>query len=449
MKGPKRDSLYRVTSVVGLALGLCTSVSAQAGPGDNVRVGAAELSPSVSLVTEWRSNVYLVETDPTSGLNFQLVPKIRVDLKGGDMDFALDGQYRARSYMDSSLSNLNDFSEADVKLDWDIGKGSTIGFKIDDTFSIQTHATEASYDLDRALTTILQNDASGGVRIRPGGALSVDIGGRFSYQNIFTPDKASLADTSANLNSKTHYGPNVGLKWTFFPKTAFVLNYAYSMFDWDRNVVLAKGDNTGSDTLGDWLAMPDGTTHRAWGGILGRFTERMVLNLSGGYARLTYDETSVVAYAPQVGLSGTDPEVDAVAVGFDADATGLPDSLLIVAEFEWSPSIASSVTAGYRKDISDSWFTNYVAYHYTFLRYKGLLGSRLGIEGEFGYRAEKYVGEVNRDDQLVRAQAGTAFKANRWLQVGLNGYWTRRLSPTSPLAEYDDLGGKLELSFTY
>jgi hypothetical protein len=90
-----------------------------------------------------------------------------------------------------------------------------------------------------------------------------------------------------------------------------------------------------------------------------------------------------------------------------------------------------------------------VAYHYGFLRYKGLLGSRLGIEGEFGFRAEKYVGEVNRSDQLIRAEGGLAYKASRFIQVGLNGFWTRRLSPGSPLAEYDDIGGTVELSFNY
>jgi len=439
--------MHRVTRGLCL-LGLCISASAQAQPGDHVRAGGAEFTPSISFFTEWRSNVYLVEASEQSGLNLQVVPKIGLKLAGTDLDLALDGQYKLRYYTASKLKNLNDFSEADVKLDIDIGKTSIVGFKIDDGFSIKTQATEASY-AERALTTILQNNASGAMIVRPGGALAFDFGGRFSYQNIFTPKEASLANAGSNLNSKTHYGPTARMKWTFFPKTAFVANYAYSIFDWSQNLVIAKGDNTGTDTLGDWLAIPDGTSHRAWGGLLGRFTDRMVLNLTGGYAHFVYDEASVVNYASQVGLGAGNAEVDATSVGFGADATGLPDSLLIVAELEWSPSIASMFTAGYRKDISDSWFTNYVAYHYAFLRYKGLLGSRLGVEGEFGIRAEKYVGEVNRNDQLVRAEGGIAYKASRFMQVGLNGFWTRRLSPGYPLAEYDDLGGTVELSFNY
>jgi len=429
-------------------LGLCASASAQAAPGDHVRTGGVEFTPSVSFMTEWRSNVYLVETSPTSGLNLQVVPAIGLKLDGNAAKVELDGQYRARYYTNSALSNLNDFSEADVNLDIDIGKDSIIGVKLDDSFSIQTQATEASYS-ERALTTVLQNDARGAFTIRPGGALAFDLGGQFSYQNIFTPKEASLANTQANLNSKTHFGPTFRTKWTFFPKTAFVLNYAYSMFDWDQNLVVAKGDNTGTDSIGDWLAVPDGTSHRAWGGLLGRFTERLVLNLSGGYARFIYDEESVVSAAGGVGLGGGDAEVDPTSVGFDADATGIPDSLLVVAELEWSPSIASILTLGYRKDIQDSWFTNYVAYHYGFLRYQGLMAARVGLEAEFGYRAEKYVGEVSRDDQLIQVKGGLAVKANNWLQLGINGHWVRRLSPAFPLAEYDDLGGTVELSFTY
>jgi hypothetical protein len=444
----KRDNFVRMGSWLCL-LALCTSASAQAAPGDHVRAGGAELTPSLSFLTEWRSNVYLVETAAQSGLNLQVVPKIGLKLNGSNVDLAVDGQYRARYYTNSNLDNLNDFTEADVKLDLDVGKTSVVGFKVDDGFSIKTQATEATY-AKRALTTVIKNDATGAMTIRPGGALALDVGGRFSYQNIFTPDEASLAKRpGTNLNSKTHYGPTVRMKWTFFPKTAFVANYAYSRFDWAQNLVVAKGDNTGTDVIGDWLAIPDGVSHRAWGGLFGRFTERLVLNLSGGYARMTYDEASVVNYAGKVSLGAGDAEVNAETVGFGADATGMPDSLLVVAELEWSPSIASMFTAGYRKDISDSWFTNYVAYHYSFLRYKGLLGSRLGIEGEFGFRAEKYVGEVNRSDQLIRAEGGLAYKASRFIQVGLNGFWTRRLSPGSPLAEYDDIGGTVELSFNY
>ena len=142
-----------------------------------------------------------------------------------------------------------------MTLDLDI-ENSIIGLNLDDSFSIQTQNTEASYSPTRALTTLLQNDARGAFSIRPGGALAIDLGGQYSYQNIFTPQEASLANEDANLNSKSHFGPTFKTKWTFFPKTAFMLNYAYSMFDWDKNPVIAKGDNTGSDTIGDWLAVP-------------------------------------------------------------------------------------------------------------------------------------------------------------------------------------------------
>ena len=51
MMGPKRDYLHRVLSGLCL-LGLCTSVSAQAGPGDHVRAGGAELTAQPGAVAE-------------------------------------------------------------------------------------------------------------------------------------------------------------------------------------------------------------------------------------------------------------------------------------------------------------------------------------------------------------------------------------------------------------
>ena len=449
MRGLQTQGMRLMTSGLCLTLALGSSAAAQAAPGDHVRVGGAEFTPTVSLLSEWRSNVYLAEVNETSGLNLQVVPGLSLKLDGPSNSLELDGQYRARYYTNTALKNLNDFSEADIGLDLDLGKNSVVGLKLDDSFSVQTQNTEASYS-ERALTTLLQNNARGALSLSPGGALAIDLGGQFSYQNIFTPQEASLANEDANLNSKTHFGPTFKTKWTFFPKTAFILNYAYSQFDWDKNLVIAKGDNTGVDNIGDWLAVPDGTSHRAWGGLYGRFTERLILNLSGGYARFVYDEASVVDYVGNIGEIGAgSPEVDAESVGFGADATGLPDSLLVVAELEWSPSIASTMTLGYRKDIQDSWFTNYVAFHYGFFRYEGLLAGRVGLQGEFGYRAEKYVGEVAREDQLVQARGGLAIMANSWMQLGLKGHWVRRVSPSSPLAEYDDFGGAFELSFTY
>ena len=441
---PERSSCFaRVCLVCVCSFGSVASAS----PGDHIRVGAAEVTPSVQFVNQWQSNVYLQEDSEQSGLNLQVVPGFSVELDGNDIQLSVDASYTARQYLDSAFSNLNQYSETDFEFDMVALPNSTVGFDFNDSFSVSTHATEATY-ADRALITHITNNASGSLSIHPGGALDVDLGGHLSYDDFFTPQEASLANTAANLNSKTHYGPKVGIKWTFFPRTAFVLNYAQSWFDWDRNLVVAKGDETGnSQDLGAWLAIPDGATWRVTGGLMGRFTPRLLLNVIGGYGQITYDEQTVIDY--QGNTDATPAEVDPASVGFGQDLGGFPGGIIGKVQLEWSPNFANVITLGYSKDFEDSWFTNYLSYHYGFLRYKLLMGAKLGVTSEFGYRIESYVGEVTRTDQMINSRVGIDYHASSWLDVGINTRWTRRLNPESPVIEYDDLSAALTFTATY
>ncbi len=420
---------------------------AAASPGDHVRVGAAELTPSVKFVNQWQSNVYLQEDSEQSGLNLQVMPGLSLELDGNNLQLKVDAHYTARQYLDSSFSNLNQYSETEFELDMVGLPNSAVGFDFNDSFSISTHATEATY-AERALITHLTNNASGSFSIHPGGALDVDLGGHFSYDDFYTPLEASLANAAANLNSKVHFGPKVGVKWTFFPRTAFVLNYSQSWFDWDRNLVVAKGDETGnSQDLGAWLAVPDGASWRVTGGLMGRFTPKLLINLVGGYGQITYDEQSVLDY--QGNTDVTAAEIDPVSAGFGQDLSGFPGGIIGKAQLEWSPNFANVITLGYSKDFEDSWFTNYLSYHYGFLRYKLLMGARLGVTAELGYRIESYVGEVTRTDQMMNTRGGFEYHASSWLDIGVDARWGRRLNPTSPVIEYDDISAALTFTATY
>ena len=445
-----RDDLLGVRHLFAQVCFVCAgsfaSVAA-ASPGDHIRIGGAEITPSVRFVNQWQSNVYLQEVDEQSGLSLQVVPGFDLKLDGNDIKLEIGASYTARQYLNSSFSNLNQYSESDLEFDMVALPNSTIGFDFNDTFSISTHATEATY-AERALITHVTNNASGSISIHPGGALDVDLGGHVSYDDFFTPQEASLANSNANLNSKFHYGPKVDVKWTFFPRTAFVLNYAQSSFDWDRNLVVAKGDETGnSQDLGSWLAVPDGSSWRVSGGLLGRFTPRLLLNVVGGYGQITYDEQSVLDY--QGNTDATAAEVDPTTAGFDQDLSGIPGGIIGKFQLEWSPNFANVITLGYKKDFEDSWFTNYLSYHYGFLRYKLLMGARLGVTAEGGYRVESYVGEVTRTDQLVNGRGSIEYNASSWLDIGVAGRWTRRLNPVTPVIEYDDISASLTFTAKY
>ena len=420
---------------------------AAAEPGDHIRLGAAEVVPTIQVASAWNSNVYLQEANETSGLALKLSPGFGLELDGNAIDINMSGSYSVRHYLQSQLSNLNQYSESAVDFELGAFENSTIGIELSDGFEISTHATEATY-AERALITHLSNNAAGAISYHPGGALDVDLGGHFSYDNYFTPQEASLANANANLNSKVHFGPKLDMKWAFFPKTALVLNASTTWFDWDQNLVVAKGDQTGSaQDLGAWLAVPDGSNWRVSGGLIGRFTNKLVLNLVGGYGSMTYDEQSVIDY--QGNTDATAAEVVPTTVGFDADLSGFPNGLIAKVQLEWKPTFSNTFTMGYRKDFEDSWFSNYLTYHYGFVRHQLLLGARLGLTNEFGYRIESYAGEVTRTDQVLRAQSLAQYGVSDWMTVELNGRWIRRLNPDSPMIEYDDLSATLSARFSY
>ena len=191
-----------------------------------------------------------------------------------------------------------------------------------------------------------------------------------------------------------------------------------------------------TDDIGDRLAIPNGWGWRATGGLIGRFTERLVLNVLGGYGQIRYNEQSVIDE------SGGHPEAsNPTGTGFDQDVKGI-EGMLLTVELSSTPLLGHTVTGGYRKDFEDSWFTNYVHYHYVFARYQAVLGSRLGASLEAGYRREQFRGEVTRDDDFVRGSLGITYNAAEWLDVDLGTLWVRRVSAdATPNAEieYDNV----------
>ena len=113
---------------------------------------------------------------------------------------------------------------------------------------------------------------------------------------------------------------------------------------------------------------------------------------------------------------------------------------------------------GYVKDYQDSWFTNYVSYHYGFLRYEGKLSRRLTVNGNFGYRMEKYRGHITRDDQVMTIMVGGTYSLQNWVAVSVDSGWNRRVSCPDNLCpngnedaqrEYDNVPVNVMFTFSY
>jgi hypothetical protein len=280
------------------------------------------------------------------------------------------------------------------------------------------------------------NDSGARISIHPGSALEVDLGGNFTY-DAYDVSAQSTLDGSPALNNRLGYGPGVDLKWHFFPKTAIVASYSMAWFDWDDNVVDARGDGISAEDVGDSLAIPDGNLWRATMGLRGRLSEKVVVGLVGGYGQMDYDESSV-------GGGSED-------ASYAQDLTGFPEGVIGVFEIGWEPSTRHSLTMGYRKAFQDVYFTNYVGFHNAFIRYEGTFADRVGLSLNSGYRFENYVGEISREDHLLNAGIDVAYKATPFLDVGLGGGWTQRASADGNNAEieYDDTVIRAGLTLTY
>lgn len=438
------------TLIVGVPLGaLCGVVDdAHAGPGDHIRIGDAEVVPSVELRGIYRTNLYLTEGESTtfygvtsgskeqSGTAVRVHPALNIGLESDatTLDFNLD--YQAIKYLEDEHKNLDRYKDIEAGLLLNALRESAVGFKVNQRFHITGRETEAAYSTS-AYINHLMNSSTAKVSLRPGSSLEIDVGGTYTFDKYDVSGDTSQVGSPA-LNSRTAYGPGVDLKWAFFPKTSIVASYTQTWFDWENNLVDTKGDGINIAEFGETLGVPDGSEWRATLGLRGRLTEKLVLGLIAGYGQMTYDESSVPAQA-------------APSENFDRDLAGFPDGLLSIVELGYHATEDHSFTVGYRKAFQDVYFTNYVDFHNAFLRYEGLYADRYGVKANLGYRYEQYLGEVSRDDHLINTGLDVSYRATKFLDIGANVKWVQRGSADglNPEVEYDDITVGIGLTATY
>lgn len=446
-----------------LVLAVVVPTTASADPGDHVAVGNAMVVPGVDIGTEFRTNAYRTQTNEIAASALLVQPRISVENHTSDFIFNMTGMLTIRHYYFSAKSdnptynrsNLNRYNDTDASALLHLMPSNLIGFKVSENFQNDNLNTESVWS-DRAYISHLISDTGAAVTIQPGSALYVDIGGHFEA-NQYRGNPGASFTSQVRLNNRLSYGPELGAKWTFFPRTALAVDGSVDWFNWSENIlnsVSASNRLVPEDqTIGDRLAVPDGREWRANAALIGRVNNRVVVNLSAGYGQINYDEQSVLDRAAELAGAEGIGEI-ALDEGWGQDLKGI-DGLLATAQLTVAPLPQHQLTLGYTKDFEDSWFTNYLAYHYVFGRYNALVASRWGLGLEGGYRFENYVGEVERGDHFVRGGANVAYNANEWLDISVNGGWKRRASwaghPNGalPSIEYDDVQIGLIFALTY
>lgn len=454
------------TFVVSLiSVGLSTS-TAHAAAGDHVKVGSAEVVPSLKLGYEWRSNLYLEEnpTFPAAGEQgtvrgsaFVATPGLKLSLLTNEVSLEMGASYGVRKFFASSknqntsydVSNLDQFNNFDVFGNLHILPNGLVGVRLEENFAVSNRPIESQF-ADDALITRTRNDTGGYIVFSPGNALSFDVGGFFLYDQYDGNEGSSELVSGSRVNNKLGYGGALRSQWEFFPRTALVLDGTIERFDWERNVVTTAGDDSPAENTGNGLAMPDGWGWRATAGVKGRVTNKVVVNALAGYGQTTYDEQSVLDYAASLNNNVWGDELDP-SEGWDQDLNGLA-GLLLYGSVTWTPVTGQSVSAGYKRDFQDSWFTNYMTYNSGFARYNGALARRWDLRLEGNYRLESYNGEVSRNDHVISTSAGLSYDATDWLALQGGSTWRRRVSADSPALgsiEYDDVGFTLGMKLTY
>jgi hypothetical protein len=419
---------------------IATFSVAAASPGDHIRPSESTvITPSVGLGFDYRTNVYRTEIAPTPAGSLALRPALDIGVQTDQVQWKLGGSWVGRKFLfvgsneqgseiDAAqrVANLDRFNQFTAGTTLDVFPNEPVGIVLDERATLRNNNADADY-AQGPFTTQIRNRIMGGLRASPGPALDIQLGGHHAFDEFLTP----AVDGQQSFNTRNTFGPQLDVKWRFFPRTALTLNAEYSAVRWRDSVVSTdSGDALG--TFQGEVALPNSTQLKARVGIEGQFTEKLYWDLLAGYGTAIYDENS----AETVKIDG--------AVG--ADLAGL-EGLLLATEAKYAFVEQAKIKVGYRKDFVDSFFTNYVAYHFVYTGLELELGPVVPSV-TYGTRFEAYRGDAIRDDILNRLNLGVAVNATDYIAVDLNTWWQQRAS-SDIAVEYDDWNVHVGATFTY
>lgn len=461
------------SSRAGILLLALTSGSAWAGPGDHIKVAGGQLTPSVSLMTTWRSNNYLTpgaayssadRYRTISGFNIQVAPSLQLKTRSRYLNVDATAVYEARKFIGEELSNLDRFKNVNLGLATVILPEAVVGAKLGSSFRITGRETEA-VNADDAYLQQTTSRTQATLTVRPGSSMEIDVGGTFDIKDIDTPQPVD-GNQQFSLNSSAGYGFLGTFNWKFFPKTALVGTVERSSFSWDnnQNVLYDRADGPVDPTRypgvlpfvieeggQGLLYVPDGKLLHVDGGIRGRFTEKLVIGAVLGFTRIIYDDKLDGSFAVEDRAAGCDIPERKTRAAVEDDLVGLPCTL--TGNFEIGYDIAKDqrITLGYLRDHQDVFFTNYVTMNRTYTSFSGKVGKRLTPVIGAELNQQLYRGQVQRSDNWFRVRGDLTWKAAPWLDVTGGTWYTGRRSVDGEFAEveYDDVNIHLGAIFSY
>lgn len=451
-----------------VAFGLMSvACPAFAEPGDHIRVGDAIISPSLSAGLGYHTNVYLQETDPVGAPDLTLSPRIELSLDRPDWQLASGLGYQLRKFIDTApddginVQNLDRFNDVDANLGLNILRRSLVGVRLADRFQVANTPAELGGSETSANIVTTSNDLNGGLLFRPGSAIEIGALGQFGFDHYRVPDSFLGSTNALNYNDRSTYGPTLQAQWTFLPKTSVQVAGSMVWNRWRNNLIAASGPEIEGLDYGDFLGKPDSSGWRAMAGLKGQVTQKVSAELSFGYGQLRYDEQSVIDAGAALSIPTSSSELDLASASPDAenfarDLTSFGEGSLALVQFAYVPLKGHALNLGYKKDYQDAFFTNYVTFHYVYLRYQGTLLNKLKLSPEVGLRMDHFHGEVSRADRNLVLKGQAAYAFSKFLSANAGIGWNERACGASDCSngafeptEYDDVYGTLGVTLTW
>jgi len=417
-----------VAILVMIMLGPATAVAA---PGEHIIAGDAVITPKIDLGLEYRTNGYRREANAFATSNIRVAPGFEVSAKGAQTELEASGTSELRYTLVSGAdnrANLDRFSDFNVTSALRLLTEQAVQFQFTETAGLRNNIVAAGL-VDNPFNTQFRNDLAFKVPIRVGPTLEFAPRGGWGFDEFRVPDYSQPGTSSTyprHLNSRNALTGGLDGKFTFLPRTAAIFEGDYTFNGWSHNIVSARDPNDS----GSAITVPNSSFVKLSAGLRGRFTKNMVLVLTGGWGMGNYSASGGVPAA----LADMDVR------GFDRFR------MLLQAKQEFAKD--NVVTAGYRRDFDDSWFTNYVAYNYLYVRSENRIGEHVYTTAEAGVRFEKYAGEVARGDTVPRIKGDVAYTLQNWLSVS-GGVWFDQRASDDYMVEYTDVNIHMLMNVAY
>jgi hypothetical protein len=442
--------------MLGMALSaalVATGVSstASAAPGDHIPLGNAIITPSIDVGWEHRTNAFQTNAGGNGVNNLLFAPHLEIAAEGPRSDFTLASHYEGRFTLLFGRSDaemmyaLDRWTDFNVEAQLNTLKGQVLQLGFTDSIGMRNNLASVSGVLPSggAYQRQFRNAFSTIATVRAGPSLDIRLHGNWAYSKYWVPF-SNTGRGFRDLNTKNEIGPRLDVQWTFFPRTAIILESELTLNRWKNTLIGGIPESTTGPGLGAELAMPDSLFSKTRLGVRGRFTPRLVVVGMAGYGIANYDEASVEA-ATEL----TDFGKDLGGRGIPGATLGMRLEPLLVqlqAKYELGPT--QKLVAGYDKDFVDSWFTNYMAYNELYGRWEGQFVERVNTGASISYRRESYAGEITRSDDLVRAGGDVGYQIQDFASITGGVAWVRRLSSKQAL-DYDDVNIHVSANFTY